>query len=225
MTATGTAAKPAAVRAAALDLRMLRGVLFATVCVLLAAGGHLIGSGAAIPGAALLFGWLLTLAAAIHGARRERGLRAITGGLAGGQLVLHLLFTVAQAVRDAPVDSAMPDMPGMPHGASLGQAMLGITPAMLLGHALATAAAGWWLRRGEAVLWRLAGTATRAAAEATRRCAAALHTALALLTARSGTARPAEVAVPAVQPPPRRPGVAALRHALVRRGPPVLPAR
>ncbi|MDH6140305.1 MULTISPECIES: hypothetical protein [Kitasatospora] len=228
MTAPGTTAEPAALRTAALDLRVLRAVPFATVCVLLAAGGHLLGSGSAIPWPAMLFGWLLALAAAIHGARRERGLRAITGGLAGGQLVLHLLFALAQAVRDAPTAPAMPGMPGMPgmsDGAPLSHAAFGITPGMLIGHLLATAAAGWWLRRGEAVLWHLAGSATRAAVEATRRCAAALDTVLALLTAGRATGTPGAVRTSAVARPPRRPGAVALRHVVVRRGPPVAAAR
>jgi hypothetical protein len=231
MTAPGTAAEPPATRAAALDLRVLRAVPFATVCVLLAAGGHLVGSDAGIPWAAMLFGWLLALAAAIHGARRERGLRAITGGLAGGQLALHLLFTVAQAVREAPTAHAMQDMPNMPdmprmsHGASPGHAAFGITPGMLIGHLLATAAAGWWLRRGEAALWRVAGTASRAAAEAGRQWAAALDTVLALLTARRGTVLPGMARTLIAPQPPCQPGTLTLRHVVVRRGPPAVPAR
>ncbi|MCC9309519.1 hypothetical protein LN042_20970 [Kitasatospora sp. RB6PN24] len=225
MTAPGTAAEPSAMRAAALDLRVLRAVPFATVCVLLAAGGHLIGSDTAVPWSAVLFGWLLTLAAAIHGARRERGLRAITGGLAGGQLVLHLVFAVAQAVHEAPATPSMPDMPGMSHGESLGRTAFGISPGMLTGHLLATAAAAWWLRRGEAVLWRLAGTASRAATEATRRWAAALDTVLALLTAARLTGPPVAAGTPAGARPPRRPGAPLLRHVVVRRGPPARPAR
>ncbi|GAA1936630.1 hypothetical protein [Kitasatospora viridis] len=224
-------------RSAALDLTLVRAVPFATVCVLLGVGGHLIGSGAGIPLGAVLFGWLLALAAAIRAARRERSLRAITAGLAGGQLALHLLFQLAQAIRQAPPAGAtggmlgMPGMSGMPGASGSGvapgalwhHAVLGLSPAMLLGHLLATVVAGWWLRRGEAAVWRLVSSTSRAAAAAARRCAGAARTVLALIEARAAVPEPAGARFVPADPPPGAPGRAVLRHSLARRGPPVVP--
>ncbi|MFE9426581.1 hypothetical protein ACFYNO_26875 [Kitasatospora sp. NPDC006697] len=225
---SAASAEPAAVprRVAALDLNLARSVPFATVCVLFGASGHLLGSGSPVPLGAMLFGWLLALAVAIRAARRERSLRAITGGLAVGQLALHLLFQLAQAVHQAQPAGRMPGMPGMPGmDATAAHPLFAVTPAMLLGHVLATVAAGWWLRQGEAALWRLAGTGSRAAA-ATWRCAAAVRTVRALLGAAvpAATRGRAPRFVPAA-PPSRPPGRPALRHSLARRGPPVPVAR
>lgn len=124
MPASATRGAPAAVPPASLDFRVLRAVPFATVCVVLAAAGHAMGSGAAVPLRAVVLGWLLVLAAAVSGARRERSLTAITGAMAGGQLGLHLLFHAEQAyqaertpvrAQTAPAGMAgMGDMPGMP---------------------------------------------------------------------------------------------------------------
>lgn len=126
---------PLPVRAAALDLRVLRALPFATVCVVLSAAGHALASGDRIPPSALLLGWVLVAAFAVLGARRERSARAIVGALAGGQLGLHLLFHAARGGYPAPVRGGaggmagaagtpgtagmpgiadMPDMAGMP---------------------------------------------------------------------------------------------------------------
>ncbi|MGF1429060.1 hypothetical protein ACQRUO_21435, partial [Kitasatospora sp. LaBMicrA B282] len=183
MTDPGSQDAPAAGRAAALDLRLLRALPFATVCVVLAVAGHVAAAGAAVPAAAVLLGWTATAVPAVLAARRERSLAAITGGLALAQLGLHLLFHYAQAAPAAqpvgipampamPGMAAMPGMPGMAAGASTSlppHLLLGLSPAMLAAHAVATAVAGWWLRRGEAALWRIVrGTAQAAAATARR---------------------------------------------------------
>ncbi|MFG3224313.1 hypothetical protein ACGF07_05975 [Kitasatospora sp. NPDC048194] len=98
--------------------------------------------------------------------------------------------------------------------------VLGMTPSMLAGHLAAALVAGWWLRRGEAALWRLVRVAASAARE---HWAAPLRSALvlvvALLRGLFGVAGPV-----------RRfgtgggegllPAGAVLRHSVVRRGPP-----
>ncbi|MEU6970293.1 hypothetical protein AB0A71_21640 [Kitasatospora aureofaciens] len=115
----------APVRTAALDLRVLRALPFATVCVALAAAGHALASGSAVPPGALLLGWVLLGTVAALAARRERSLRAIVGGLAMGQGGLHVLFHAARCSRRPPVTAGpahpsavfsmagMPEMPGM----------------------------------------------------------------------------------------------------------------
>ncbi|MGW4898324.1 hypothetical protein ACWEQL_39710, partial [Kitasatospora sp. NPDC004240] len=56
----------------------------------------------------------------------------------------------------------------------------GLTPSMLAGHLAAALVAGWWLRRGEAALWRLVRITAGAARE---HWAAPLRTAFALAAA------------------------------------------
>ena len=98
--------------------------------------------------------------------------------------------------------------------------VFGLTPSMLAGHLAAALVAGWWLRRGEAALWRL----LRLTATAARDLAAPLRSAFALLAtllrgllgAPGGARRPdraRESGLPL-------PVAAALRHSVVRRGPP-----
>lgn len=81
------------VRAGA-DLRLLRAAVFTAVCVALSAGAHMLASGHGVPGWTLAVGWLAVFAFVAPLAGRERSMPAISSGLAGGQLVLHVLFNV-----------------------------------------------------------------------------------------------------------------------------------
>ncbi|MFI6153837.1 hypothetical protein ACIBCA_14190 [Kitasatospora sp. NPDC051170] len=98
--------------------------------------------------------------------------------------------------------------------------LLGMTPSMLAGHLAAALVAGWWLRRGEAALWRLLRVAASAARE---HWAAPLRSALllaaALLRGLVGTAGPEPRFGRGGGGAPFPVG-AALRHSVVRRGPP-----
>ncbi|MFF4339339.1 hypothetical protein ACFY00_05265 [Kitasatospora sp. NPDC001540] len=133
-----------------------------------------------------------------------------------GLTVVPLDTTPEQVVSAAGLDPQAVVAAAAPHAAS---GWLGLTPGMLLGHLAAALVAGWWLRRGEAALWRLLRTVALTA----REWAAPLRTAVALLTALLlGVERPAA---------PRRTGraedwplpvAAALRHSLLRRGPPAV---
>ncbi|MFC7178824.1 hypothetical protein ACFQMG_04515 [Kitasatospora paranensis] len=131
-----------------------------------------------------------------------------------GPTALPAGTTPEQLISAAGLDPAAFSAAGTGHGVGL----LGMSPAMLLGHLAAAAVAGWWLRRGEAALWRL----VRLTAVGARAWAAPLRTALGLLTALLlGSA------VPAAPRPPRGratdwrlPAAAVLRHSVVRRGPP-----
>ncbi|GLW54650.1 hypothetical protein [Kitasatospora phosalacinea] len=133
-----------------------------------------------------------------------------------GLTVVPLDTTPEQVVSAAGLDPQAVIAAAAPHAAS---GWLGLTPAMLLGHLAAALVAGWWLRRGEAALWRLLRTAALTA----REWAAPLRTAVVLLTALLlGAERPAA---------PRRAGraedwplpvAAVLRHSVLRRGPPAV---
>ncbi|MGW4382093.1 hypothetical protein [Kitasatospora sp. NPDC004531] len=102
-----------------------------------------------------------------------------------------------------------------PHAAG----WLGLTPGMALAHLAAAVLAGWWLRRGEAALWRL----VRAAALTAREWAAPLRTAVALLAALLlGTSRPAPARRVGRPEDWRLPVAAVLRHSVLRRGPPAV---
>ncbi|MGW7449263.1 hypothetical protein [Kitasatospora sp. NPDC054795] len=98
--------------------------------------------------------------------------------------------------------------------------VLGMTPSMLAGHLGAALVAGWWLRRGEAALWRLLRVAATAARE---HWAAPLRTAFALVAALLrglfGVAGPAR-RFGARGGESLFPTGAVLRHSVVRRGPP-----
>jgi hypothetical protein len=208
MTAIMTAHPAAASRAAA-DLRLLRSALFAVVCVALAAAGHTASDGSPLPAWSLAASWVAVTAVTALAAGRERSLAGIAGGLLLGQLLLHLLFMGVQFGPDGAHAA----------GHAMASAPLGLTPSMLLGHALAALAAGWWLRLGETALWELLRFTARVAAD----LGADLRAALAPLTVLvSGAFAPP--ARPCARWADRDAGPAPagslLQHCVVRRGPP-----
>jgi hypothetical protein len=77
--------------------RLLRAAVFAAVCVVLSATGHVLGSTATVPWwtLAVAFGAVFALAAPMAG--RTRSLPSITFALTGGQLALHALFGLGQS--------------------------------------------------------------------------------------------------------------------------------
>ncbi|MGW3322842.1 hypothetical protein [Streptomyces virginiae] len=90
--------------------------MFAALCVLLAATGHLLMSGAPVPWWALSVAFPGTAATAWALAGRERGLLAVTTAAVAVQAVLHAGFTLSQSLVGpaAPTGSArMPSMAGM----------------------------------------------------------------------------------------------------------------
>ncbi|WP_284574814.1 hypothetical protein [Streptomyces sp. 2P-4] len=72
--------------------------MFAAVCVLLAATGHVLTSGIAVPWWAVLPAFVGTIAAAWALADRERGLLAVTGATVAVQALLHAGFSLAQSL-------------------------------------------------------------------------------------------------------------------------------
>ncbi|KFG72007.1 hypothetical protein [Streptomyces mutabilis] len=77
--------------------RTVRAAVFAAVCVLLAALGHLLMSGAAVPWWAVAAGASAAGGAAWWLAGRERGPFAVVGLAVAAQAVLHASFSLAQA--------------------------------------------------------------------------------------------------------------------------------
>ncbi|MFC8405743.1 hypothetical protein ACPCSL_04430 [Streptomyces griseoincarnatus] len=98
--------------------RMLRAAVFAAVCVLLAALGHVLMSGTAVPS------WALAVAVAVTGgaawclAGRERGLLVVSSVVVAAQTALHVWFSYVQELSRPPV-SPMPPM--SMHGMAAGE--------------------------------------------------------------------------------------------------------
>ncbi|MEW2064093.1 hypothetical protein AB0899_25565 [Streptomyces sp. NPDC007002] len=95
-------------------LRLMRAAVFTAVCVVLSAAGHTLAAGTAVPAWTLLAGFLGVFAVATVLAGRERSLPGIVGALAGGQVLLHMLFAYgshagapAGAARTAGGDSPL----------------------------------------------------------------------------------------------------------------------
>ncbi|GAA3736019.1 hypothetical protein [Streptomyces tremellae] len=92
-------------------VRALRAAVFAAVCVLLGALGHVLMSGLPLPWWALAGGALGTASAAWSCAGRERTAPWVVGFTVAAQAVLHTCFTLAQA---ATVPSAAPSPFSLP---------------------------------------------------------------------------------------------------------------
>ncbi|RAG86521.1 hypothetical protein DN069_06060 [Streptacidiphilus pinicola] len=251
-------ATPGASGATSWDLRVLRALPFATVCVLVSALGHACAGGGPVPLPTLLVGLLLVTLPAAALAGRERGLGAIAGGLAVGELGLHVLFhlsahqaggsmagmpgmaagssdpiarlaasllcgplpadkTAWQIVSDAGLDPHLylASAPAHPAGSTGLWMVLGLTPVMLAGHLLAALVAGWWLRRGEAAVFRLLTLAVAPLCTLVRRLVGLLAIVVATASEPTGPRRARRA-----DEPWRLPGALHLRHQLVRRGPP-----
>src|SRR4051794_31835685 len=93
---TAVMVPPATAVRAGPGMRLLRAAVFTAVCVVLAAAGHTLASGAPVPVWSLVFGWLAVLAVVAPLAGRERTLPGIAAALAAGQLALHTVFGAGQ---------------------------------------------------------------------------------------------------------------------------------
>ncbi|SEC46967.1 hypothetical protein SAMN05216489_00817 [Streptomyces sp. 3213] len=220
--------------------RTLRAGVFAAVCVLLAALGHVMMSGAFVPWWTMGAGAAATGAAGWFLAGRERGRGLIVTVVVAAQTVLHETFSLGQNLMpgsgtassdmsgtamsssDSMASMSMDamDMSGMAHmargSADMGHAHTmpgGASFGMLAAHLLAAVLCGLWLAHGERAVFRV----LRAAAA---RLAEPLRMLLAL-------------PVPARRPSARRRRALAYRSSLARfllcyaltsRGPPTGPA-
>ncbi|MFE1313884.1 hypothetical protein [Streptomyces sp. NPDC058755] len=202
--------------------RTVRAAVFAAVCVLLAALGHVMMSGQHVPGWALAAGLAVTGGAGWSLAGRERGLPLIVTVVVAAQTALHEAFSFAQS---ASADTASMDMGPMPMASMdmgsmghmdmrgmehMGHSMGGGSSSfgMLAAHLLAALLCGLWLAYGERAAFRI----LRAAAA---RLAAPLRLLLALpdtpvrprLRVRRRRSR-------------RAPRLLLLVHSIISRGPP-----
>ncbi|MEQ8146785.1 hypothetical protein [Streptomyces sp. OP7] len=221
-------------------LRAVRVAMFSLVCVLLAATGHGLAGGHRPPLALLALGGTAVAVTAGRLAGRERTLGQITGAITVAQGALHLLFALGGSahprgpspLHHTPAFGAGHTAHGAQHGSTaavtgaaetgaepVGMALAAahLSPLMLLAHLVAGLGAAWWLRQGEAVVWRLCRLLgapvsavlqalmllrgwARLRVELSRRCAPPVFRAERTAACRTGV----------------------LRHTLARRGPPVL---
>ncbi|MFF8933283.1 hypothetical protein ACF08O_00800 [Streptomyces paradoxus] len=204
--------------------RAIRAAVFAAVCVVLAALGHVMMSGDHVPLPTLLAGWAVTGLAGWCLAGRERGPRLVVAVAVAVQTALHSAFSLGPPASSAPGPHSA-DMPSMSHGmGSMSPGMsagametmsphAGHVPGgdsslgMLAAHLLAALLCGLWLGHGERAAFRLL-----------RAVGSRLAAPLRLL-----------FALPAPPPPPphrrRRPSNSSPRrlflvHAITTRGPP-----
>ncbi|MFF1277573.1 hypothetical protein ACFVZC_29885 [Streptomyces marokkonensis] len=81
--------------------RAVRAVAFGAVCVTLAATGHILMSGEAVPGRAMVAAFMGTVVGAWALAGRERGPLAVTAMTVTAQAALHAGFSLAQTLTRA----------------------------------------------------------------------------------------------------------------------------
>ncbi|MFD6924178.1 hypothetical protein ACFV99_28760 [Streptomyces sp. NPDC059944] len=181
-------------------VRSLRAAVFAVLCVLLAAGGHVLATGVAPTRGAVCAGLLAVFAAGCLLCGRERSLLGIAGAMLVAQAGLHLGFGAGR-----------PRMTMTMHGAHMTYTHAhALTPHATAAHVTAALLVTWWLRRGEAALWSLL-----------RRAVAFVPGLAAWWKGRTGLApaRPyGDAAGRPAEPRPLRQVL--LRHAVSRRGPP-----
>ncbi|CAL9282243.1 hypothetical protein [Streptomyces sp. SudanB52_2052] len=206
--------------------RAIRAAVFAAVCVVLAALGHVMMSGDHVPLPALVAGWAVTGVAGWCLAGRERGLRLVVAVAVAVQTALHSAFSLApRAPGTGPAtDASSPgahsmDMGAMGHGTASMESMsqhmghMGHTPGgdsslgMLAAHLLAALLCGLWLGHGERAAFRL----LRAVGG---RLAAPLRL---LLAPPTPPPPPVRVGRPSSD---RAPRLSLLVHAITSRGPP-----
>jgi hypothetical protein len=208
--------------------RTTRSAVFAAVCVLLAALGHVLMSGSRVPA------WALAAALALTGALgwalsgRERGLPLVVSAAVGTQTALHSGFSAAQVwtTHTAPLGSMRMDTHMDMAAMNMGSMHMGpahtdpveylgfgtdgtASTGMFAAHLLAALLCGLWLGHGE-----------RAAFRIVRAVAGRLVAPLRLLLALPATPE---------RPRPRlrrrrsyrAPRLLLLVHAITSRGPPV----
>ena len=200
-------------------VRTVRAAMFAAVCVVLAALGHVLMSGRHVPGWALAAGLAATALAGWTLAGRERGLPLVVTLVVATQTALHSAFSLAQPTtgQSPAMDMGSADMGSMHMGAmdSMDMGHMSATttgtssPGMLTAHLLAALLCGLWLAHGERATFRV----LRAVAG---RLTAPLRLLLAL---------PAPPHRPRLRPrrprSERAPRLLLLVHAITSRGPPV----
>ncbi|TCR23091.1 hypothetical protein [Streptomyces sp. BK205] len=200
--------------------RTLRAAVFAAVCVLLAALGHVLMSGAHVPGWTLAAGLVVTGCAGWCLAGRERGLPLIVAVAVSAQTALHTAFSLAQPTSAAPDmgamhmesmhTSGMDSMDSAHLGASSGVGALAywLPFGMYAAHLIAALVTGLWLAYGERAVFRIL-----------RAVAGRLVAPLRLLLALPATPHRPRVRTRRARSE-RAPRLVLLVHAITHRGPP-----
>ncbi|MFI5805837.1 hypothetical protein [Streptomyces sp. NPDC051561] len=226
--AGGTLTASAVTRAGS-PVRVLRALVFAAVCVTLAAAGHAHMSGRDIPLGGLLVAFGVTGVLAWCGGGRQRGALSMGGGLLADQGVLHVVFGGAQAHSAGGHGGGHGGGQGQGSGyAHAGHEAMGMGAdgaleaagaaghgalGMMAAHVLAAALCALWLARAEASFFRIAG--------------AVGHRAFVPVRLVLAVVRLPEPKVPVrrrVRPRPSRMHGVVLAYSLSRRGPPGSPA-
>jgi hypothetical protein len=207
--------------------RTVRAAVFAAVCVLLAALGHVLMSGHHVPASALAAGLVLTGAAGWCLAGRERGLPLIVTVVVTAQTLLHSAFSLAQSTSGdtAAMNMGMGsmgmgsvDMGSVDMGSayttrmdSMGYSTGGGTSSfgILAAHLLAALLCGLWLAHGEKAAFRIL-----------RAVAGWLAAPLRLLLALPDTPDRPRIRLRRLRSD-RAPRLLLLVHAITLRGPPV----
>ncbi|RCG27037.1 MFS transporter [Sphaerisporangium album] len=174
-------------------LRLARAAVFATVCVVVSAAGHVFAGGGEVDPAVLAAGAAGALGLAYPLSGRERGPEVVLGTSIAAQILLHELFTRTSQ----PVATLL----GSPHGH--------LTFGMLAVHVTVAMVTGWWLYRGESAVWLMLRL----------RAAAPLPLLRWLFAAGTRALPTAPPVVPASSPQP--PPAWEIPAAIPRRGPPV----
>ncbi|MFI1467189.1 hypothetical protein [Streptomyces wuyuanensis] len=113
--------------------RTVRAAVFAAVCVLLAALGHVMMSGESVPWWTLAGGFVATGGAAWGLAGRERGLPSVVAVVVAAQTALHTVFSLAQPGAAA-THAAAPAHQGHHHTGSGGVGHTGVGAGTARGH-------------------------------------------------------------------------------------------
>lgn len=137
-------------------LRVVRTVVLAAACVLLAVFGHLLTSSALLPQTAAAQAWCAVFAVGYPLTGRERTLPAIASFVITTQVVLHLWFTAAQVPRSSAQCLTMANLPpGLTVPGMCGSAVptWAVNSLMLVVYLACALACAWWIRRGEAAYY------------------------------------------------------------------------
>lgn len=171
-----------AVMTAGWGVRTIRAAVFASVCVLLAALGHVLMSGRSVPWWTLAAGVVLTAGAGWCLAGRERGLPLVVSVVVAAQGGLHTAFEFAQSSTSAPTAhdmgslsahggsmdpmsmDAMSSIGSMGSSGSMSMGHMGMqhmdmgatsSLGMFAAHTLAALLCGLWLGHGERAAFRI----------------------------------------------------------------------
>lgn len=191
--------------------RAVRSGVLAALTVTLAAGAHGYSCGTAPSTPIVAVGFLLTWRVGWGLAAQRLRFARLSGLVLAAQAALHLGFVLSAAGGEHTMPAPAAPGAGMMDGRL---DLLPGGPTMALAHVAAACCLAWWLAIGERLLWRVA----RGAAALARRAVSRLRRRPPTVASPGGSRRQP------VAPRVTAPRLLELRHALVRRGPPLVAA-